>query len=101
MIASPINRYYLDDGGLFCTSSGFHLLHPVSNFDPKRRSPCFSCSCFCSFGANCATIVCAGHQSGKADVADPIPLDAAIYMAHWAFLAAYATFFMHVQVSTR
>mmetsp|Transcript_643 Transcript_643/g.1877 ORF Transcript_643/g.1877 Transcript_643/m.1877 type:complete len:427 (+) Transcript_643:157-1437(+) len=42
-----------------------------------------------------------GHQSGKADVADPIPLDAAIYMAHWAFLAAYATFFMHVQVSTR
>lgn len=34
------------------------------------------------------------HRSG-------LPLDAAIYMAHWAFLAFYATFFMHVQVSTR
>ena len=40
-----------------------------------------------------------GGAKGGADAA--LPLCTAIYLAHWAFLATYAAFFMHVQVSTR
>lgn len=49
-----------------------------------------------------ASVPAAGQTSQKKEGQKATyPLAAAVYIAHWAFLAAFALLFVHVQVATR
>lgn len=52
-----------------------------------------------SLVAVAANAGCAAQRKGRQ--AATFPLAAAVYIAHWGFLAAFALLFMHVQVATR